>query len=870
MQAFEHALGVADDPVDHHQHAGGGLDRADQPVSRISGLAGRIEARQPQPVDVIDPDRLEEIHPQRPAQAALVGQRRGNLADLDVSRTVSVPPEIARRHQVWPVLNQRHQHFARRQFQVEPDFERIVGQFGWIGDGGDVERHRAIAALPRHACGDNPCCGERTGEMIVRADPARRPERGYQREVGGDRGMAANRDLALRQLRRRSPDRSQPLGDAHRQIEREPVVRDHLGGRLARAHPAVRIEPVHLEQESVDRLGRQHQLELLDRCIALVDIEIHCGIRAAPGIDHQRHITIKRWHLIVRHDLDRIVALLLKVVGYEADQREIERHTGAVAQPQFAADTALAIRIHRGIESQRRARQQALGTVRVLERIDEIDLAGIELRLRIRQRQQAPPARDMGHCFDQSARPRARIRLIDSGKINPVIAPGQGQRAAAGGQREAVVFVLRADQLGDHPAIVVECLLHGSPFGRVTVEAQPQRRFGQRGQRGEITLRRIGREIGHDIAFGPAHPGDLRGADGFVGTGLERERQRGRFVRTHRQPGNCACRHAPLLAETAHDIGLAPDFARAAEKPLPAIEPADCLELRALRRLVGAGDVLGDPGPGARKQFGVGQIAIGLAQHLIQRFGEDPAAVVEVFLRRLVAVAPGQQHVAGVRHLNVAGFEHAGVLPLEVGFQLAREIAVGRAADPGPAGPCQIAGATARMAAIEHPGDVRVVLCQFRQQQRQLLVGKVEVVADPAVVTDQPLIAPAQVEPGEFGRSSGARAVAAVVQVGDIVLTRLPQMFAHLGNDIGISRVGVVQRDDRRVGAVGFEKVRDVGSIGKAAFERLRASRIAIYPDQQRIDSTHLLRLSQSVRLRPVTGLLSCFEGKVKGLSEQP
>ena len=133
-------------------------------------------------------------------------------------------------------------------------------------------------------------------------------------------------------------------------------------------------------------------------------------------------------------------------------------------------------------------------------------------------------------------------------------------------------------------------------------------------------------------------------------------------------------------------------------------------------------------------------------------------------------------------------------------------------------------------------------------------------------MTDQPLIAPAKIVLGKFRRGGGARAVAAVVQVSDVVLARPPEMLSHLRDDIGIACIGIGQLDDGRIGAVRFEIVFDVGGVRNATFKRVGAFWIAVYPDQQRINFAHHSRLSQLVCLRPRARLLSCFEGKVKAL----
>ena len=116
--------------------------------------------------------------------------------------------------------------------------------------------------------------------------------------------------------------------------------------------------------------------------------------------------------------------------------------------------------------------------------------------------------------------------------------------------------------------------------------------------------------------------------------------------------------------------------------------------------------------------------------------------LVGVFLRGLVAVAPGHQHVPCLRHDQIAGLEHRGIAPAKIAFKRT-VIGVWRCrADPGAVAAVDIAGAAARMAAIEHPGDVRLVFGDVVDQQRQFLVGKIEIaVADAAVDADQHLIA---------------------------------------------------------------------------------------------------------------------------------
>ena len=79
---------------------------------------------------------------------------------------------------------------------------------------------------------------------------------------------------------------------------------------------------------------------------------------------------------------------------------------------------------------------------------------------------------------------------------------------------------------------------------------------------------------------------------------------------------------------------------------------------------------------------------------------------------------------------------------------------------------------------------MRLILREFRQQQRQLLVSEVEVVTKAAVMTDQSLIAPTKIVLGKFRRGVRARAVAAIMQIGDIVLARPPEMLSHLRDDI--------------------------------------------------------------------------------------
>ena len=546
--------------------------------------------------------------------------------------------------------------------------------------------------------------------------------------------------------------------------------------------------------------------------------------------------------------------------------RELKHRSGTVAQPQLTFDAVpAAVGVLPDIEGQRRRGEQAFAAVRTRHRVDQIDLAGIELRLRVAQREQPPPPGDMRQNRDQLGLPQRGIVHPDRAGGHPVIAPRQGQHAAAGSKRKAVVFILRADQRGDHSAIVVERLLHRGLAARIANKAQPQRGFGKRGQRREIARRRVGCEIGHDLTAGPAYVDDLRRADRNVGAGLERQRKRDLGVRARRQAGNRPSVRTPLCPRVAHHKGLAPDLARAAQEALPAIEPADCFELGALRGLIDLADILADPGPGAREQLGIGQVARCLAQHLIERFGEDPAAVVEVFLGGLVAVAGGEQHVARLGDNQIVCLEHRGILAFEIGFERAREVAIGGAAHPGPACAVDIAGAAARMAAIEHPGDVRLVLRQFRQQQRQLLVGEVEIVAQPAVMANQPLIALVEIVLGKFRRGSRPRAVAAVVEIGDIVLACLPQMLSHLRNDIGVSRIAIGQLDDRGIGKMGGQVIFDVGGVRDAALKRVRAFRIAVYPDQQRIDFAHSFRLPQLICLRPRARLLSRFRGQVKG-----
>ena len=111
----------------------------------------------------------------------------------------------------------------------------------------------------------------------------------------------------------------------------------------------------------------------------------------------------------------------------------------------------------------------------------------------------------------------------DCGRHGKIVTPGQRQCIPAGGQRKAVVLVIRADQLRDHPAILIERLLNRRAARLVAGKAQSQRRIGQRSQRGEIMHCGVSREKGLDVALGAANPRDPRGASHAIGRIFGRE-----------------------------------------------------------------------------------------------------------------------------------------------------------------------------------------------------------------------------------------------------------------------------------------------------------------------------------------------------------
>ena len=549
-------------------------------------------------------------------------------------------------------------------------------------------------------------------------------------------------------------------------------------------------------------------------------------------------------------------------------QRHMERAAGGVVHPQFAFDPApgaVAVTLYR--DGQCRRFVQPFTAAGQLLGISKLHFAGIELRRWIVQRQHPPPLRHVGQRGEQFLAELRRIAEPKTGCGDFIINTVQLQPVAYLLERVAIVRSVWLGQLGGQQRVAAQRLIDLSAQGIGPLEPHPQRRIGQRGHRREIAHRRIGREIRHHIAAGCAHTGNGCIAKHGAGIILSRQGQHYRLGRAQRQPGQRAASGLPDIAFLADTISLAPDLPRPAQKALPAIEPGNRLKLRTLSAAVDTADIFADPHPGPPEQLGVGQVAVGFAQHIEQRFGEDPAAVDQILLGGLVLVASRHQHMAALRdHDRLGTGDHRGVLAFKVGLDVARKVAWAHPAHARLPGTLHVARTGPRMAAIEQPGDVRLVLGQFGDQPGQLLVGEVEVALQPAVVADQPFVALVAVKAQELGRRGRAPAVAAVVQIGDIVLAGLSQMAADLRDHVSVSGIAVGQLEQCEIAAVVGQVILDIGDIVDAAFERTRTFRIAVYPDQQRVDLAHSSRLSQHRSERPAQ-LLSRFAGQVKVLS---
>jgi hypothetical protein len=94
---------------------------------------------------------------------------------------------------------------------------------------------------------------------------------------------------------------------------------------------------------------------------------------------------------------------------------------------------------------------------------------------------------------------------------------------------------------------------------------------------------------------------------------------------------------------------------------------------------------------------------------------------------------------------------------------------------------------------------VRIVFRQHMQESCQFLVGEIEAVIFSAVNADQTLILAAQFERQKLRGGDAARAMAAIMEKGDIVFARLPEMFGELLGQLGAGCIMILEHDNRRI-----------------------------------------------------------------------
>ena len=106
------------------------------------------------------------------------------------------------------------------------------------------------------------------------------------------------------------------------------------------------------------------------------------------------------------------------------------------------------------------------------------------------------------------------------------------------------------------------------------------------------------------------------------------------------------------------------------------------------------------------------------------------------------------------------------------------------------------------MAAVKNHGDVRIVFCKFGKKDRQFLVGQIESTLFSAVETDKTFIHSIRIELLESVCRFAASAMATILKHCDVIRLRLPQVQTELVNNIGASRIPILQDFDMKTTVV--------------------------------------------------------------------